>query len=58
MVVLFRQKDNGIIARRREKKKRSDLLKNRSFRHEVNVVFNKVYKKQVEALYRAVGRGK
>jgi len=48
----------GINARRRENKKRSDLLNKRSAKHEVNLVFNKFYKDQVEALYKAVSKGK
>jgi len=43
---------------RREKKKRTDMLRKKTGKNELKVVFNTVYRDQVSALYQAVTKGK
>ena len=43
---------------RREKKKKTDMLKKKTEKNELKVVFNTVYRDQVSDLYRAVTRDK
>ena len=47
-----------INEQRRDKKKKTDMLKNKASMNELKVVFNTVYKDQVAALYNAVASGK
>ena len=54
MVIPFTERKVEINDRRRENKKRSDLLQKEPFKHEVSLVYNTFYREQVSSLYRAV----
>jgi hypothetical protein len=59
MSVVFRGKGRKEINdKRRENKRRTDMLKNKAAKNELKVVFNTVYRDQVSALYREVTKPK
>lgn len=55
MTLMFPREEKELSFRRREIKKKVDF-ENKNFKHEVNLIFNTFYKKQVSALYREVIR--
>ena len=54
MAIQFTGRKEEISDRRRENKKRSDLLQKGPFKHEVGLVYNTFYRDQVSSLYRVV----
>ena len=54
MAIQFTGREEEISDRRRENKKRSDLLQKGPFKHEVGLVYNTFYRDQVSSLYRVV----
>ena len=55
---VFKMKKKPVNVLRREKKKKIDQLKNKTFKHEVNYIFNTFYRNQITELYREITKRK
>jgi hypothetical protein len=51
---LMKERTKSVNDIRREKKKELDRIKNKTYKHDVNYIYNTFYKDQITALYKQV----